>query len=232
MAGQPRRRDVIAGSCTLGIWYSYLLVLAVVLSACTTEASSNRQSSTEASNRLSQQLTTRWLTNEQLAAWMTEYTHRCSNISRKFSIGSSSQGRKLWVLEISDKPGQQEPEPNFKYIANMHGDETSGRMLLPMLAEWLCDSWQGGDQRAARIVKDMHLYLMPTMNPGRIENPASIAAANLLMSSKVLVPCSSVCAIAVPRNVTLAHQDGSPAGVCRNSIPTAGKCSALDPAAT
>eukprot|EP00878_Enallax_costatus_P024848 GHUV01026540.1.p1 GENE.GHUV01026540.1~~GHUV01026540.1.p1 ORF type:complete len:416 (+),score=69.75 GHUV01026540.1:694-1941(+) len=96
---------------------------------------------------------------------MTEYTHRCSNISRKFSIGSSSQGRKLWVLEISDKPGQQEPEPNFKYIANMHGDETSGRMLLPMLAEWLCDSWQGGDQRAARIVKDMHLYLMPTMNP-------------------------------------------------------------------
>lgn len=109
----------------------------------------------------------RWLTNEQLAAWMSEYTHRCSNISRRFSIGTSTQGTSLWVLEISDKPGQQEPEPNFKYIANMHGDETSGRMLLPMLAEWLCDNWQGGDERATRIVKDMHLYLMPTMNPGK-----------------------------------------------------------------
>lgn len=98
---------------------------------------------------------------------MTEYSHRCSSIARAFSIGTSSKGTKLWVLEISDKPGQQEPEPNFKYIANMHGDETGGRMLLPKLAEWLCDNWQGGDQRAARIVKNMHLYLMPTMNPGK-----------------------------------------------------------------
>lgn len=40
-------------------------------------------------------------------------------------------------------------------VANMHGDETSGRMLLPMLAEWLCNN--RNDPRASRIIENMHL---------------------------------------------------------------------------
>jgi carboxypeptidase D len=74
------------------------------------------------------------------------------------------RGQPLWALEISDKPGADEAEPNFKYVANMHGDETSGRMLLPMLAEWLCAN-NGKDERATRLVRDTHLFLVPTMNP-------------------------------------------------------------------
>jgi carboxypeptidase D len=49
-------------------------------------------------------------------------------------------------------------------VGNMHGDEPGGRVLLPMLAEWLC-SKQTTDARAARIIDSMHLFLMPTMNP-------------------------------------------------------------------
>lgn len=41
-------------------------------------------------------------------------------------------------------------------VANMHGDETSGRMLLPMLAEWLCAN-RNNDTRASRIIDNMHL---------------------------------------------------------------------------
>lgn len=42
----------------------------------------------------------------------------------------------------------------------MHGDEPGSRMLLPMLAEWLC-SKQTTDARAARIVNGMHLVSLP-----------------------------------------------------------------------
>lgn len=41
-------------------------------------------------------------------------------------------------------------------VANMHGDEPGGRVLLPLLAEWLC-SKQTSDPRAARIIDGMHL---------------------------------------------------------------------------
>lgn len=111
-------------------------------------------------------LTTKWLSNGELSSWMDDYVSRCGSIARKFSIGKSVRRRTLWALEISDKPGSEEAEPNFKYIANMHGDEISGRALLPLFAEWLCENnVAGGDARAARIVKDMHIFLIPTMNP-------------------------------------------------------------------
>ena len=38
------------------------------------------------------------------------------------------------------------------------------RQLLVALAEWLC-AHHRSDARAGRIVADMHLHLLPTMNP-------------------------------------------------------------------
>lgn len=60
---------------------------------------------------------------------MREFVSReeCSGISRMFSIGKSRNGTHMWALEISNNPGKGEGKPNFKYVANMHGDEPSGR---------------------------------------------------------------------------------------------------------
>jgi carboxypeptidase D len=44
-----------------------------------------------------------------------------------FSVGKSKKGSELWALEISSSPGKEEAKPNFKYVANMHGDEPAGR---------------------------------------------------------------------------------------------------------
>ncbi|GMH44659.1 hypothetical protein BSKO_12611 [Bryopsis sp. KO-2023] len=111
-------------------------------------------------------ITSRYYTNEELDDFMFDFVsdERCSNISRRFSIGQSVLGVDLWVLEISNNPGISEQKPNFKYIANMHGDETNGRQLLIGLARWLCDNYPI-HPKAKQIVEDMHLFLMPTMNP-------------------------------------------------------------------
>jgi carboxypeptidase D len=42
-------------------------------------------------------------------------------------------------------------------------------MLLPMMAEWLCAN-NGKDERATRLVRDTHLFLVPTMNPDGFAN--------------------------------------------------------------
>ncbi|XP_056851790.1 carboxypeptidase SOL1 isoform X5 [Raphanus sativus] len=85
-------------------------------------------------------------------------------LERAFSIGKSVNGFPLWVIEISDRPGEVEAEPAFKYIGNVHGDEPVGRELLMRLANWICDNY-GKDPLAKLIVENVHLHILPSLNP-------------------------------------------------------------------
>ncbi|KAH9691906.1 Carboxypeptidase SOL1 [Citrus sinensis] len=105
-----------------------------------------------------------YMTNAELEKAVKEFGRRCSNISRIYSIGKSVGGFPLWVIEISDKPGVEEPEPAFKFIGNVHGDEPVGRELLILLANWICDN-HVKDSLARLIVENMHLHILPSMNP-------------------------------------------------------------------
>ncbi|KAF9609372.1 hypothetical protein IFM89_015669 [Coptis chinensis] len=105
-----------------------------------------------------------YMSNSELEKAMKQFVRRCSSISRMYSIGKSVNGIPLWVMEISDKPGEEEAEPAFKFVGNVHGDEPVGRELLLLLANWLCDNYNK-DPLATLIIKNTHLHILPTMNP-------------------------------------------------------------------
>ena len=90
----------------------------------------------------------------ELTAFLQDIADNYPDITRLESIGQSVQGRELWVIEISDNPGVNEIEPEFKYVANMHGDETVGRELSLYLIEWLVEGY-GSDPRATDIINNI-----------------------------------------------------------------------------
>ncbi|PUZ62240.1 hypothetical protein GQ55_4G341000 [Panicum hallii var. hallii] len=113
---------------------------------------------------ITEEMTRGYMSNAELETAVHAFGSRCSNISRVYSIGKSVNDFPLLVIEISDKPRQREAEPAFKFIGNVHGDEPVGREVLMHLANWLCDNYLK-DPLATLIVENMHLHILPTMNP-------------------------------------------------------------------
>ncbi|CAD5120372.1 DgyrCDS8944 [Dimorphilus gyrociliatus] len=109
----------------------------------------------------------RHLDDKQLEKTLISLTSmtNCSKITRLYSVGKSVQGRQLWVVEISDKPGfHQLGKPEFKYLSTMHGNEVVGRVLLVNLIQLICFNY-GKDRLITKLVDNTRIHLMPTMNP-------------------------------------------------------------------
>lgn len=96
---------------------------------------------------------------------------------RKYAIGSSVLGKRLWVVRASTTPSvTQEKTVKLLYVANIHGDETVGREHMLKLIELIGSCWsgacydsQGVDATMASLVSGLRgraeITIMPVMNP-------------------------------------------------------------------
>lgn len=92
------------------------------------------------------------------------------NLANLHSIGRSVRNRELWALEINKNVHNKTAlTPMFKYVANMHGDETIGRQLTIYLAQYLLSNY-GTNDRVTKLVDSTDIYLMPSMNPDGYAN--------------------------------------------------------------
>jgi hypothetical protein len=89
------------------------------------------------------------------------------SITELVSIGRSVEGRELWFLKITDNPGVEENEPEFKYISTMHGDEPVGTENCLNFIDLLTDNYASAtpDQDLKRLVDEVEIWIMPLMNP-------------------------------------------------------------------
>ena len=90
-----------------------------------------------------------------------KYPHIC----KLTTLGKSVESREIWAMEISDNPGQKELlEPEFKYVANMHGNEVKGREVAIVLIQYLLNNY-GKKPRIKKIVDDTRIFIIPSLNP-------------------------------------------------------------------
>ncbi|NOY48831.1 MAG: T9SS type A sorting domain-containing protein [Chlorobi bacterium] len=80
------------------------------------------------------------------------------------SIGTTQNGRDIWVLKISDNVSTNEAEPEFLYSSTMHGDELAGFPLMIRLIDYLLSNY-GTDTEVTNLVNSTEIYINPNANP-------------------------------------------------------------------
>jgi len=103
-----------------------------------------------------------------LTSDLQDYASAHPDICRLFTIGQSVQRRELWAMLITDNPYEEEDEPEFKYIATMHGDEPLGTELCLYFIDLLLNSY-GVDPRITSLIDSTVIWIVPLMNPDGLE---------------------------------------------------------------
>jgi len=97
---------------------------------------------------------------DMMNQFATDYPDLC----QVFSIGTTTDGRQLMMAKISDNIGTKEAEPQFLYTGTMHGDETTGYILLLRLIDYLLENY-GVDPEITDIVNNIEIWINPAANP-------------------------------------------------------------------
>ncbi|XP_061781812.1 carboxypeptidase D [Nerophis lumbriciformis] len=105
----------------------------------------------------------------ELTSRLRTYAQKYPHIANLSSVGQSVQGRELWTMRITRDPLVDSPgKPGFKYVGNMHGDETVSRQVLVYLVEYLLSEYDR-EPRIGALVNTTDIYIMPSMNPDGFE---------------------------------------------------------------
>jgi len=95
---------------------------------------------------------------------MYQFAANYPDLCQVFSIGTTVQGRQLLMAKISDNIAVREAEPQFLYTGTIHGNETTGYILLLRLIDYLLTNY-GTDAKVTNLVNNIEIWINPLANP-------------------------------------------------------------------
>lgn len=96
--------------------------------------------------------------------WMQSFAQEYPAICRLDTIGTSIANRYLLAVKISDQATTKEAEPAIFFTSGIHGDETTGYVLMLHLIDYLLSGY-GTDPRITELINENEIYINPLANP-------------------------------------------------------------------
>lgn len=103
-------------------------------------------------------------TYSQYDSMMTQFALDYPNLCLLDTIGVTLGGHLLLYLKISDNVTLEENEPEVNYTSSIHGDETTGYVLMLRLIDYLLSNY-GTDPEVTQMVDELEIWINPSANP-------------------------------------------------------------------
>jgi len=106
----------------------------------------------------------KYLTFAEFETDLQSWAMAFPDISSLFSLGTSWEGRNIWMLKISDNAAIEEDEPEALLISLQHAREwLSGMTLYGVTRHFLTE--YGTDPEVTELVNTMEIYIILVANP-------------------------------------------------------------------
>ncbi|MBN2226674.1 MAG: succinylglutamate desuccinylase/aspartoacylase family protein [candidate division Zixibacteria bacterium] len=103
-------------------------------------------------------------TFEAYEAMMYAFASDHPSLCRIVNAGYSVEGRAILFAVISDNVNTEEDEPEVMYTGTMHGDETTGYIMILRMIDSLLTAY-GTDSLVTRLVDSCEIWMNPLANP-------------------------------------------------------------------
>lgn len=95
---------------------------------------------------------------------MNNFQTNFPGLCKLVEIGTTPGSRKLIYAKITKDVNVKGPKPQFMFSSSMHGDETTGYVLMLRLIDSLLTSY-GTNQRITRLLDSVEIWIQPLANP-------------------------------------------------------------------
>jgi len=101
---------------------------------------------------------------QQYLDYMAGFVAAYPDICKIDTVGLSGMGRLILALKISKNVGTEEAEPQFLYTSSIHGDETTGYVLMLHLIDYLLSNY-GTNADITNLINTTEILINPLANP-------------------------------------------------------------------
>ncbi len=106
-----------------------------------------------------------YLDPTEVEAFLNQVNADHPSITRVFSVGTTTDGRDIWAIEISDQPGIDEDEPAVLLNGLHHSREVVTPHIVTDAIDTLTDGYAANDAQIVSWVENYKSILVPMVNP-------------------------------------------------------------------
>lgn len=104
-------------------------------------------------------------TYDEMTALFESLAQNHSDIMSLTSLGTTYEGRALWLVKLSDNVTQTENEPSVLFLGAHHGNEKPSYEILISFIQYMIDSYENNTGDIRQIINTTEIYLIPMVNP-------------------------------------------------------------------